>query len=93
VETLVINDATARTNALLSKQVDVINRVDFKIVDALAKAPGCPCRKSDPDVLVMQSAEMGLCEDSTDALNFARNRRVLVQRQVRAGLVVICHVR
>jgi hypothetical protein len=37
----------------------------------------CPYRKSDPDVLVMQSAEMGLCEDSTDALNFARNRRVL----------------
>jgi tryptophanyl-tRNA synthetase len=39
---------------------------------------GCPYRKSDPDVLVMQSAEMGLGEDPTDALNFARNRCVLV---------------
>ena len=42
-----------------------------------AETKACPYRKSDPDVLVMQSAEMGLCEDSTDALNFARNRRVL----------------
>ena len=57
------------------------------------EAGGGPYRKSDPDVLVMQSAEMRLCEDPTDALNFARNRRVLVQRQMRAGLVVICHVR
>ena len=41
----------------------------------------------------MQSAEMELCDDPTDAVNFARNWRVLVQRQMRAGLVVICHVR
>jgi 6-phosphofructokinase len=42
---------------------------------------------------VSQSAEMGFCEDPADALNFELNRRVLVQRQMRAGLVVICHVR
>ena len=61
----------------------------------LSLGPTCPVLivKSDPGVLVMQSAEMGLCEDSTDVLNVARNRRVLVQRQMRAGLVVICHVR
>ena len=41
---------------------------------------GCPCRKSNPNVLVMQSAEMRLCEDLSDALSCARNRRVLVQR-------------
>jgi hypothetical protein len=41
----------------------------------------------------MQSAEMGLCEDPTDALNFARRRCVLVWRQMRACLAVICHVR
>jgi hypothetical protein len=40
----------------------------------------------------MQTTKMRLCEDPSDALNFARNRRVLVQRQMRAGLVVICHV-
>ena len=41
----------------------------------------------------MQSAEMRLYDDAADTLNFARNRCVLVQRQMRAGLVVICHVR
>ena len=41
----------------------------------------------------MQSAEMRLCEDPADTLSLAWNRRVLVQRQMRAGLVVICHVR
>jgi len=55
--------------------------------------PWCPYRKSDANVLVTQSAEMRFCEDPTDALNFARNRRVLVQRQMRAGAIVICHVR
>jgi hypothetical protein len=50
-------------------------------------------RKSNPNVLVMQSAEMWLREDPADTLNFARNRRVLVQRQMRAALVVVCHVR
>ena len=53
----------------------------------------CPYRKSDPDVFVVQSAEMRLYDDPADALNFARNRRVLIQRQMRAGFVVIYHVR
>src|SRR5260221_6422532 len=52
----------------------------------------CPCRKSNPNVLVMQTTKVRLCEDPTDVLNFAWNRRVFVQRQMRAGLVVICHV-
>src|SRR5260370_37921823 len=52
----------------------------------------CPCRKSNPNVLVMQTTKMRLCEDPTDVLNFPWNRRVFVQRQMRAGLVVICHV-
>ena len=41
---------------------------------------GCACRKSYPDVFVVQSAEMRLREDPTDRLNNARNRRVLIQR-------------
>ncbi|MGE3149827.1 MAG: ABC transporter substrate-binding protein [Pseudorhodoplanes sp.] len=36
VETFCINNATARSNALLSGQVDVINRVDLKTVKLLA---------------------------------------------------------
>jgi hypothetical protein len=53
----------------------------------------CPYRKSDPDVLVVQSAEMRLYDDPADALNFARDRCVLVQRQIRPGLVVKWHIR
>jgi peptide/nickel transport system substrate-binding protein len=37
---LVINDIVARTNALLSKNVDVINQVDVKTASKLAQAPG-----------------------------------------------------
>src|SRR6266404_4427880 len=52
----------------------------------------CPYRKSNPNVLVMQPTDMRLRNNPADALNFARNRGVLVQRQMRTGLVVICHV-
>jgi peptide/nickel transport system substrate-binding protein len=40
VEILVINDGTARAAALQSGQVHMINRVDPKIADLLARAPG-----------------------------------------------------
>jgi peptide/nickel transport system substrate-binding protein len=36
----VINDATARTAALQAGQVHMINRVDPKIIELLARAPG-----------------------------------------------------
>ncbi len=39
VEVLVINDPTARTNALISGQVHAINRIDFKTVDFLKRSP------------------------------------------------------
>jgi peptide/nickel transport system substrate-binding protein len=40
VELIVINDNTARTSALQSGQVDIINRVDPKVAKLLAKMPG-----------------------------------------------------
>lgn len=39
VEILVINDATARTSALQSGQVDMINRIDPKVAKLLARSP------------------------------------------------------
>lgn len=39
VETLTINDVSARTAALLSGQVDAINRLDARTVDLLKKRP------------------------------------------------------
>jgi hypothetical protein len=35
---------------------------------------------------MMQSAEMEFCDDPADALNFTRNRRVFVERQMRPGI-------
>ncbi|MDP3960740.1 MAG: ABC transporter substrate-binding protein [Pseudorhodobacter sp.] len=40
LEILVINDATARTSALQSGQVHMINRIDPKVANLLAKTPG-----------------------------------------------------
>lgn len=40
VEVLVINDATARTSALQGGQVHMINRVEPRIVDMVARVPG-----------------------------------------------------
>ncbi len=44
VEILVINDATARTSALQSGQVHMINRVEPKIVDLVKRTPGIDIR-------------------------------------------------
>ena len=40
IEILVINDSTARTNALISGQVDVVNRLDARTVDLVRKRTG-----------------------------------------------------
>ena len=40
VEIIVINDATARTSALQSGQVHMINRIDPKVAKLLGRAPG-----------------------------------------------------
>jgi peptide/nickel transport system substrate-binding protein len=44
IEIIVINDATARTSALQGGQVNVINRVEPKIVDLIKRVPGVTIR-------------------------------------------------
>lgn len=44
IEIIVINDATARTAALQGGQVNVINRVEPKIVDLIKRLPGVTIR-------------------------------------------------
>ncbi|GLS34258.1 peptide/nickel transport system substrate-binding protein [Mesorhizobium albiziae] len=44
IEIVVINDATARTGALQSGQVSMINRVEPKIVDLIKNVPGVTIR-------------------------------------------------
>jgi hypothetical protein len=40
----------------------------------------CPCRKSDPNILMVKSAENWRRQNASDSLHASRNRRVLVQR-------------
>src|SRR6267154_5271961 len=49
----------------------------------------CPCRKSDPTVFMMESAEDGLCNDVTKPVDRTRKRRVLSQSEMRPDMVVI----
>ncbi|TJW92458.1 MAG: ABC transporter substrate-binding protein, partial [Mesorhizobium sp.] len=44
IEIIVINDATARTSALQGGQVNMINRVEPKIVDLIKRLPGVTIR-------------------------------------------------
>ena len=46
IEFLVIADSTARQNALISKEVDMINRVDLKTVDLMRRRPGINIEES-----------------------------------------------
>ena len=50
---------------------------------------GCPYRKLDPYILVMQSTQDRTGEYATKGLDGARNRRVLIQGEVLARLIVV----
>jgi hypothetical protein len=53
----------------------------------------CPYRKSNPSILMMESAQDGERFDASGSLNRARNRRILVQGSMRSDVVVVaCHV-
>jgi hypothetical protein len=41
---------------------------------------GCPYRKLEPDILMMQSTEDGPWSDTSDCVHGAQDRRVLRQR-------------
>ena len=47
--------------------------------DLQAVKIGCPYRKLDPDVLVVQSAQDWHGQNTTDGLDGARYRRILIQ--------------
>jgi peptide/nickel transport system substrate-binding protein len=49
VETIVINDATARNDSLLNNSVDAINRVERKTVELLARVPDIKIMRSSGD--------------------------------------------
>lgn len=84
VEFLVINDATARTAALQSGQVHMINRVDPKVAKLLGRAPGVVVKSVDGPghyVFIMHVDKPPF--DNKDlrlALKYAINRQELVDK-------------
>lgn len=84
VEFLVINDATARTAALQSGQVHMINRVDPKVAKLLARAPGVnvtstPGRGHYVFIMHCNTAPFDN-KDLRLALKYAINRQELVDK-------------
>ena len=87
VEILAINDATARTAALQSGQVHVINRLEPKVAGLLARAPGVtvhstPGRGHYVFIMHVDTAPF----DNNDlrlALKYAINREEMVEKILR----------
>src|SRR5258708_36888142 len=50
---------------------------------------GCACRKLNPAILVMQSAQDWATKNEPGAIDGARDRRIFLQGQMRAGAIVI----
>ena len=53
-----------------------------------AKRGGCACRRSNPGILVMQSAQGWATKNVPGAIDGARNRCIFFQGRMRAGLCV-----
>jgi multidrug efflux pump subunit AcrB len=52
----------------------------------------CACRKSNADVLVVQPAENWAAKNLPSSCDGTRERRILLQGEMRAGAIVICYV-
>src|SRR3546814_318161 len=82
VEIIVINDATARTAALSSGQVNFINRVDPKTVDLLKRGPNVSIQNTSGRgryVFIMHcTTEPFANNDLRLALKYAMNREAMV---------------
>jgi hypothetical protein len=57
-----------------------LRKIRELVRDVLGELNRCPYRKSNPEVLMVQSSEERLRNDAADGLDRPRNRRILVQR-------------
>ncbi|MCB8881607.1 ABC transporter substrate-binding protein [Acidisoma cellulosilytica] len=87
IETLIINDVSARTAALLSGQVDAINRLDARTVDLLKKRPKVHVIQSaagQHGVFVMNCTDAPFKDNNVRmALKYAINRQQIVDTVLR----------
>ncbi|MBK0398651.1 ABC transporter substrate-binding protein [Limibaculum sp. M0105] len=84
VEQIAIVDAAARTNALLTGEVDVIDRVDLKTVARLKRAPGVAVEQTNGNqhyTLPMLSTQAPFDNNEIRlALKYALDREELLQK-------------
>lgn len=84
IEIIVINDTTARTSALQSGQVDMINRIEPKIVDLVKRAPGLTIRTVSGPGHYLFAAHCDTAPfDNLDlrlALKYAMNREEMLEK-------------
>ena len=84
VEIIVINDATARTSALQSGQVHIINRIDPKVAKLLGKTPGIQVKNVSGRghyVFIMHCDKAPFDnKDLRMALKYAINRQEMVDK-------------
>src|SRR5229473_7532539 len=59
----------------------------------MLKKKACACRKSNTHIQMMKSAKKWLRQNATNGMYCSRQRRVLVDRKVRASRVIVCRVR
>lgn len=87
VETLVINDVSARTAALLSGQVDAINRLDARTVDLLKKRPKVHVVQSNAGqhgVFVMNCTDAPFTDNNVRlAMKYGINRQQILDTVLR----------
>lgn len=87
VEILVLNDTTARMSALQSGRVNMVNRVDPKLVDLLKRVPGVQIvTKTGPAYYCFLAHCNTAPFDNNDlrlALKYAMNRQEMVEKVLR----------
>ncbi len=87
VNFLTIHDASARTNAFLTGEVDVIDQVDLKTVERLSKKSGVHVEETTGPRHYVLAMRVGIAPyDNKDvrlALKYAMNREELLQKILR----------
>jgi peptide/nickel transport system substrate-binding protein len=87
VETIIINDVTARTSALISNQVDVMNTVDRKTVDLLKRSSAIDIKQSSggQHYAMPMDCKSALLKDNNVrlALKYAADREEILKTVLR----------
>jgi Bacterial regulatory helix-turn-helix protein, lysR family/Autoinducer synthase len=87
--------ATQAGRNFLRMARSILEQMDTLVTSAHSAGRGeaCACRKSNPKIFVVQSAEDWAAKNAPCPLHGARSGRILIQGQVRAGLIIVAGVR